>query len=565
MKDDEKKVDPIETEETVVEEPAVEEPVVEEPAVEEPVTEESAVEEPVAEEPAAATPVSEAGTEGQKSGFFAKVKKLGKKGMIAAAAAVVAVAIIVVAAFAGTSPAGLVGNGIGNSIKAVGENPVVSLFADVMNGGSTEISVDLDTMTEALGPYFMLDGTASAKVYTDISANKMAVTAGIRLDQSEALDASLFISEDSISVASEWLLGEDAYGVDLKKFSQNFENSEFGIDGEYSLGVELPKEDANLTAEMKQCAEDSEKLSKAVVTEILKIVEENANIDKEGAKLTFGDEEVKTTAVSVEMDYEQLFAVVSQTLEYIRADKNIRSYLEDYAEYILTGIEGYSVDPADADAFVEELYENLDIICEERMDFLADQFEESDVSIQVTFHITKSGKQMVGIEFEAEADGEKVKGSVYAGPDLKKVEEVSFRLSVDGETYRATYAVKTNDSKEFHSELKVRADNETVFNAEILWDKKDGDFEIEASDGWDEFVVEGSLEQSGKNTILVLKSVSADGDKVKLNATVAFTPSDKMPSEPAYTDVLTMSAEEIEDVLGELAEVVQELLFGFYW
>ena len=84
MKDDEKKVDPIETEE-----PVVEEPVVEEPAVEEPVAEEPAAEEPVAEEPAAATPVSGAGTEGQKSGFFAKVKKLGKKGMIAAAAAVV--------------------------------------------------------------------------------------------------------------------------------------------------------------------------------------------------------------------------------------------------------------------------------------------------------------------------------------------------------------------------------------------------------------------------------------------------------------------------------------------
>lgn len=551
MKDDEKNIDLIENEESTAEEPVVEEP---------------AAEEPVPEETAPEVPAAEPAAEGKKPGFLNKVKTLGKKGIIAGAAAVAAVAIIAVAAFAGTSPAGLAATGAGNTVKALEGNPVVALFDSVMNGGSAEISVDLDTITEALGSYLPLDGSASAKIYADLSVGKMAVTAGLRLDQSEELDASVFVSEDSIAVASQWLLGEEAYGVNLKKFSQNFKDSEFGMDGEYSLGVELPEEDKNLTAEMKKIAADGEKLAKATVADLLKIWEENADIDKENAKLTFNGKEVKTTAVSVEMDHEQLFAVVSQALEYIRTNQDIRSYLEENAEFIFTRMEQYGdVGPEEAAELIEQFYENLDIICEERMDFLADQFEESDVSVLLTFYITKSGKQMVGVEFEAEADGEKVKGSVYAGPDLKNLEEISFRLNLDGEIYRATYAVKTNDSKEFRSELKVRVDDETVFKAEVVWDKKDGDFEIEAADEWDEFVVKGSLEQSGKKTTIVIDSIGADGDKVKLNTTIVLTPSDKMPATPAYTDVLTMSAEEIEEVIGELSEVVQDLVFGFYW
>lgn len=547
MNDNEKNIDTVETDE------------VEETVSEETVSEETVSEETVSTEPAAAA-------EGKAAGLMDKVKKLGKKNIIIGAVVALVVVIVAIAALAGGSPMGLIGTGIQNSIEALQNNEVIALVNSVANGGSTEVSCDLETITETVVGYPMLEGTASVKVHTDLEDKKAAVVAGLKLDKSEELDASIYVSEDSLAVASKWLLGKDAYGVDLKKLVENFEKSEFGEDGAYSLGIALPEDAKNASSDAKKLAEDTEKLAKAIVAEFLKSVEKNSEIEKESATLSFNGEEVKITAVSVDMDHEQILAVVTDMLEYARTDKSIEKFINDNIKYILIATNEYydDMDEDEMQEYIDKFYETLDLICDERMDFLADQFEESDVSVKLTFHITKSGKQLVGVEVKAEADGEQVKATAYAGPDLANITEISARVTVDDESYRVSYTVDTNDKAEYKGELKVRAGTETVLSGSVDWDKKDGDFAVKVSDSWDEFSLKGTLEKSGKKATIVLKSVSADDEKIDLGVTVVLSASDKMPSTPKYTDVLKMSADDIEEVVEELGEIVQDLVYDLY-
>ena len=194
------------------------------------------------------------------------------------------------------------------------------------------------------------------------------------LDAVDEFDASLFLNESGIALASEWLLGEESYGVSLKDFAKNFENSEFGSGGEYDLEIELPEKTENVTAEVEKMAEDSKKVSVAMVAELLKQIEEKAEIEKDEAELTFNGKAAKTTAVTVSMDHKQLFAVISGMLNYVRTDEGIRTYIENYAEYVLKVAQaGYEIDEEDVEEFVEEFYEELDVLCEEELDYLEEE------------------------------------------------------------------------------------------------------------------------------------------------------------------------------------------------
>jgi len=529
-----------------------------------------AVEETVSAEPAAA--------EGKAAGFMDKVKKIGKKNLIIGAVAILVVVIVAVAALAGagggsgsvggstSGPLGLVTTGLSNSIEALQENETMALLNSVLTGGSTEVSADLETITESVVGYPMLEGTASVKVHTDLGDKAAAVVAGVKLDKSEELDASIYVSEDSIAVASKWLLGKEAYGVDLKKLVENFAKSEFGEDGEYSLGFEMPEDAKNIMADVKVVTEDTQALAEDAVAELLKSIKKNAEIEKESATLTFAGEEVKTTAVSVSVDPEQLAAIAADMVDYVRTDKGVKKYLEDNIKYILIATEEYDedMDKDDMQEYIDEFYEGLEDIDEDSFEDLVETLEDSDFSLDMTFHVTKSGKQLVGVEVKAEADDEQIKASVYAGPDFAELTEISARVSVDEESYRISYTVDTNDKAEYKAELKVREGSETLFSGEVEWDKKEGDFVIKATDGYDEFAVKGTLEKSGKKATIVLKSVSADDEKIDLDVTVTLNASDKVPSTPKFNDVLKMDADEIEELVEELGEIVEDLVYDLY-
>ncbi len=489
--------------------------------------------------------------------------KSGKKGIIIGA--IIALVVIVVAVLAlalGGGSTNLIGTGLKNSIKALQKNQTISLISNVANGGSTEIIADLETLTVSVTGEPVLDGSVSVKLHTDFENSKAAAVGSLNLDNSEPLDASIFFSQDSIAVASKWLLGKEAYGVDLTKLAENFEKSEFGEDGEYSLDIEIPEDAANYAADAKKFAEDTQKLAEDVLAKLAKTVNKNAEITKQSDSIDFGDETVKTTAVTVSMDHEQIAAVCADMIDYVRTDKGIKHYLDENIRYILVVSGEVSVDVAEDELkdYIDQFYDELDEIDEDSMEMLAEQFEESDVSIDLTFHITKRGQQLVGIESKVTADDETIRASIYAGPDLANITEIDIRTtSVYDETYRISYVVETNDKNEYEAELKITEDSEPLTSGSISWDKKNGDFTATISDEWgDEYTFEGTLESSAKKASLFIERVASDYGTVDFDTTVVLTASDNVPSTPKFKDVLKMDADELEELGEDISEVIEE-------
>ena len=543
MNDDEKRLDQV-TEE-------------QEEAVAEVLEESGSAAEPIPEQPAAEKPEG-----GEVVAKEEKPGKAGKKPIVFAAVAAVIVAVVAfVASMVASSPLLLVGKGIENSVAALKRNDVVSLVTAVVNGGSVEALCDLETLAG-----YSLDGTASVKLYLD-GEKKAAATANLEMDGDSVLDAKAFADWENIAVSSEALFGDEAYGISLKHLVENFEDSVFGPDGDLSLGIEIPEVDESLLKESAQLTEDARKITKDVIKTLVKSIGEHAEISKEKETLDFNGEKVKVTAVSIEVNGEAMVAIAEDMLEYLRENEELKEYLYRCAEYSETLIPedemyGYY---AGMESVLDDFYDSLEEIEDGDLEDLGEMMEEADAEGSVVFYITKSGKELVGVKFDGEADGEKVKISVTAGPTWENLEEISFRYDDGYTAARASYLVEVNDKNEYSAELKLREDGETVVTGEFTWDKKNGDFELELTDDWgDSYGVEGSIEVTSKATTITLDSAYEYDYEVDLGVSVILTSSDKMPAMPGYTDVLEMSMDDIEDLAYDIEDILYELSYMFY-
>ena len=197
---------------------------------------------------------------------------------------------------------------------------------------------------------------------------------------------------------------------------------------------------------------------------------------------------------------------------------------------------------------------------------MAEELEDADAELSLTFYITKSGKELVGAEMEFEEYGEKIKISAIAGPTWKDLEEISIRADDGYSTYRMSYVVDTNDKNEYSAKLKVREDDYSVFEGEFTWDKKSKDFKVEMTDDWgDTYGLEGALEVGSKTVKVELESAYEDSYESDLGISVILSTSDKMPKMPSYTDVLEMSSDDFEDLIEEIEDAVYELEDIFYY
>lgn len=509
---------------------------------------EVAAEQPVYEQPAPeVTPAPEAAAEQPAP---EEEKKIGKKPILIAVAAVVVLAIAaIIIAIATSSPLKLVTKGFENSVSALKENEAV-VFADkVIKGGSIGAECDMEELMD-----LPVEGTLSAKVYTD--TGKAALTAELEVEGDTVLDASVLADKKSVVVSSDVLLGDSAYGINLSKLTEKFNNSVFGPDGDLSLGIELPESVNSIGDDASKLSKDSQKIIKSVLTELLTSVNDHAEISKGKETLSFNGSDVKVTAVEVQIDGETAAAVAVDMVEYLRSNKALKAFLYEYADKIASLAEDFDYASVDFVDTLDMLYERLDEITDEDLEDLAENLGDMDLDLTLTFYVTKSGKELIGVEF----DNDEVKATVLAGPSFKEIEEISVNLN-DGYTkYRINYVVETNTKKELVAELKVREDGENILVGEFNWDKSKGDFEAELTDSWgDTYGAEGSLDVSSKAVVLVLDSVSEDSYETDLGITLTISASDKMPSMPRYTDILDMSAEDLEDMVSDLESAVYDL------
>lgn len=488
-------------------------------------------------------------------------KKSGKKGLIIGAA-ILAVVIILAAVVIGvmnSSPLGLIATGFKNSMEALEANSANSLLNKADNGGSVEISFDLGTLTA--GTETPLDGTGALKFYMDADSQRSVINVSVKLSQLQPLTANLYLNQDSIALSSQDFLGDKVYGIYLENLAKDFNKSIFRMDGPYSLGIELPEDFQFQVPDSQKFAEATGEIAGKMAPNLLKIFEKNSTVEKENATLTLGGDEVNTTAVTIHMDHQQLTAFAAEFIDYLRADEAFKQYLEDNKDYLFQ-VYGMDGEFDDANALIDDFYQELEHAAQ-TVEESAKELEENNASLAVTFHITKSGKQLIGMELSAMENEEALELRFYAGPDLKEAKEVRFYINEFGDISEATYTVKVNDENTFVSLLDLSEDGEKVMSADLRWDKQTGKIELVATDDWEDTIsIQGNLKESDKEATFLLESVNAQGTEVALDIQAVLRADDKMPEAPQFTELLKLTEGEMDSLMEDLGAVILQMLMG---
>jgi len=513
----------------------------------------------------ATEPAGEAVVETVKGGkWYEKFTKLLTKKVLIAIVAVVAVVGIgcgIGAAAANGSPVIKILKGAEASAKSVEKIPAVAAMEELLNGGSILVKMN----TEGISGGF-LDMDVQAKLYTALESKKLAASASVAMDGKEFADASIWVSEKDIIAASAALL-EEAYGINLKDAGENIKTSAvvelLGIDEElierYSEQDSETKIDEKLA---KEIAADAEKLAEKVIKKFAKSVKKNAETDKRKETLDFNGDKTKVQAIEITVDGKMFAQIVYDVAEYLKESGEVEKFIEKYADYFIANF-------ADEDAEVTkediiDMYQlELEDVLEAKED-IEDEFEDAKISV-IAF---LNADCLVGFEIELEADSDEIEVSVMAGPTLVDMKELRIEVKEDGDKQTVVYAVDVNDSKEYSAALKVRDNGKVVATGSVEWDKKEGGYKLklETTDRWGDsetYAVSGTLQEVKGTMELLVKKVTLEGIEYEPKITVVFDKSDKLPSKPEYTELLTMDEEDLLDLVEDIESEAMDLLTMF--
>ena len=148
---------------------------------------------------------------------------------------------------------------------------------------------------------------------------------------------------------------------------------------------------------------------------------------------------------------------------------------------------------------------------------------------------------------------------LVAGPDMARPDTLELWMAAEGETVELHWQVEADDEHRFSARLAAAAGEQAVLEGSLDWDSETGSYAARLTGGsGDTYGIDGTLEADVDGAILTidaLRGETAYGDVEEhgpLGLSVILRGEDDMPALPAYTDVLTMSAEQLEGLLARL-------------
>lgn len=452
-------------------------------------------------------------------------------------------------------PQNAAASAIFNAIEDFGKRDEIKPIIQVLEKGSLEFAVNkMEHEDEDL----FEDSALSGKMYFSKDAfmlKNFELKSG-----SFNVSGDVYLSEDMLYLSENEILS-NAYGVKFKDFADDFADSIFayGSGSDYAITDQEQYDKIISALEVlndDDMQKDAEKLVEKLYKKIWKIACDNFEFESEKDEVKIGGEREKVRVITVTIDGESLANAFSEFYEYLEDDDSIPKFLEKYGDALDIMFEANVVE--DYDAYIEQMGDNLDDIC----DRIEDNYSE-DIEIRV--FTPRSAKRLVKLEVIV---NEQDVFSLDIGMDgAKKSDEITFE--VYGKEY--TYQIKEDSSKEFECVLK---DNTNTIKLSI--DKKEDTFKLDIdtpnSANFTKLVLKGDwVTKFGKTTITVDKmQISSYGyddnynwgtltETIDCEIVFVIDQSDKIPSAPK--DYKRISDIADEDING-WQEKVEEIFFN---
>ncbi|NLM83136.1 MAG: zinc ribbon domain-containing protein [Clostridiales bacterium] len=493
----------------------------------------------------------------------AKKKAPRKVFAIVAVIVVLAIALYIGAGAALNSPKALIGTSISNTLKSLrkSDEGAVGLLKNVANGGSIEISADLSEWDILRGS---LPLSGRMKFYSDAADKKFAAEMSLTYDGERPVDAALYASPDAIVLGSNSLL-KNKYGVNLKKAASNLDKSVFAPDSgtDFALDEDIY---AMLRAFFESFGEKNKDLEKNLTDLSNKYIEllidvacKAGETEKESVTLEIGSEKVKTTAVTLTLDTEAMAEIVREMAKEAAKDKKLRSTAKDLAALGSgTAMFGYYGAP-DQDELEEEIDEFFDNLVDEAEEIAEEIESMGNFRLILEFYVAKDGKTLAAFSMKArEGSDIAFSLSLTLGKNLGTSEEISLRMNHGWYNVAVIYSVAENTKTDYAAKLTFQEGNSSQ-SIRITWSKSDGTYRVSGG-GVD---LRGTLKQSGKKTTITVREVTINGRSMDIDLTVVLNESESVPSPGSYTDILTITETQIENLVEDVADrLLDTALYG---
>jgi len=532
---------------------------------------------------------------------------MNKKVLIIAGCVVGALAIAggITAAIILNTPESLLIRAAANTSKDIKNLEWYKLMDDVANGGSVEVSANLEPLSDGNDDLYV-----SAKVYENAGkGNGAVVLSALDEDKETIVSFNAAYDKNALTLSCPEV-DDEVYGFDLKNIEDNIEDSPFDPESydpyDYSnydsnsykyaiFGQYLMNLGSNVESDTK-IQSMAEKLEEKYRNLFIKELVANSDVTKSSETVTCGSDKISCNVVTVEFDEEQLGDIMLNIVEYAQDDKE----LEEYIELLAANADSDNYDLAD------EFYDELD----ELEDAIEDDMNDAELDFCAKFYISKSGTKLVQVDLELEFEDD---GNEYSGPSSESVEislvlgkkldgvgekSLSFEMesssdySTSVESGEIVFEIEQNDNKAFIATLEVEISRDTEYSdwdsystesgaaVEFNWDKKTGEFTIEYEGEKDEgydyapyFTLEFNMLDNGDTRTIILEEIDygsgynssySSNDQFDtisdMEITIVLDRNDKAPA-PAkdFTELTELDEDEIDELIEDLEEEIEEL------
>ncbi len=480
------------------------------------------------------------------------------------------------------------------SITAITENSDFAKKLDkVSNGGSIELRIDAGALLAMVAPISGLDLAASLKSYNDADGGNGALLANILSGGTSIADLLVYYMADnnSISASSNALFGKNVYGFSLDNFADAFNNSEFGEDGAYPLGISADDlttafgSARNYAAAYENFADLDKKIEgpwNTLKGDIYALIENNGTNATQDATLTVGGKDVKTTDVSFTYAGDQIADIIKGALELAKDNDSIEEILEAVTEATKSYAQAINAAYPDAgmddlldemnSTSADDLMETINGAIDEGLDNMDDIRESlEDFEFSFTIHISKSSKELIGATIDISGNEDSVVMKAICGPSASDIDEISFSAEYDNgeetdEMY-FKYEVTEDTNDTYAAELTGKLEGVKTKFLTVNWNKKSGELEVEIELEGESLAINGKLLTEKDSTTIAVNSASNGYETIDVGEiALIFNTNDTMPTTGAYTDILSMDETDITSLLGEIAESAQDIisLLGMY-
>lgn len=434
--------------------------------------------------------------------------------------------------------------------------PALSVSAEsVPSGSSNSLEVNIDA-----------GGTAfNGKFYLDLVNEVLAAVGSMGYNGQTVMDAALYLDVSSAGPA--WIVSgtpflDQVYGIDLRNLGKNLPNSVFAPDSGSQLAMDQETYDMfmeQLASQFSQVVENAParaELGERVMGALMPHLEnymtalmQNAQIAAGPKTLSLPTGEITTTTSTVTATGAVMAEAVTALINSLAEDPEALAVLAQwYDEMVNSGMLTPDEDMKNMTGteVLDALFQKKDELCQE----LTKSLTESDMTISGVAALDQQTQELVSIGFELTSEGETVGlEAVFAGGTY------SLEIRNGGESKKYAFSIQENTEKLLAATFSVIGNGVESTRTAFNWDKEAGTYEVTVSDDFSTNTLTGTITSTDTTATITFDQV----DGQSLGNTYIKLSTDDPITVPSYKEVLTMTEEEVLQVVQNVSGIMQQL------